>query len=294
MTDLVAVLEEAVREDRKDFGTPTSWRFSSLGKCLRAQVLGRLGVEGAPFQDNTLSLFRIGDLIEDDTLKLLGKKIVVVTRDVNGRQVRATMPEYDASGSLDALIVLDGVMGPLDVKSTRDSALSYGDLPYQTHAKQVAAYALALGFLHGWLLYLGRDGAKKWFKVRAADYEQDIKKEWAELNFWWKQAWDSVPEDGYAEVGLPPKKPQVQATKKVKGVKVPFTYERDGPWGRTGDPKMELDNECTRCPYIERCWGSNELGSPEGDANNASGGAENQKGDTPDRETAIGAGVFRP
>lgn len=264
MTDLVAVLEEAIREDRKDFGTPTSWRFSNLGKCLRYQVLNRLGVGGAPFKDETLSLFRIGDLIENDTLPLLGKKLVVITRDVNGRQVRAVMHEYDASGSLDALIVLDGEMGPLDIKSTRDSALSYSDLPYETHAKQVAAYAIALGFVHSWLLYLGRDGAKKWFKVRAADYEQDIKKEWAELRFWWNSIAEAMrlsSRNDDFEGGLPPKKKQVQATKKVKGEKVPFVFERSGPWGEAGQPKMELDNECQRCPYINRCWGESETES---------------------------------
>lgn len=290
MTDLVRVLEEAIREDRKDFGTPSSWRFSNLGKCLRYQVLNRLGVGGTPFKDETLSLFRIGDLIENDTLPLLGKKLVVITRDVNGRQVRAVMPEYDASGSLDALIVLDGEMGPLDVKSTRDSALSYSDLPYENHKKQVAAYALALGFVHSWLLYLGRDGAKKWFKVRAADYEQAIKTEWAELSFWWRSALEFPVDEFHRDEGLPPKKPKVQATKKVKGQKVPFVYEIDGPWGRKGDPKYELDNECVRCPYLNRCWGEDATTDGQ-DTSHAEGGDRTAATETADREAAEGVGV---
>ena len=290
MTDLVAVIEEATRDSRSDYGPPSSWRFSGLGKCLRAQVLGRLGVRGAPFSDQTLSIFRLGDLIEDDTLKLLGSKVVVITRDVNGNQVKVRVPEYDASGSLDALAVVDGELVVLEVKSTRDSALSYGDLPYRTHALQAGAYALFLGLTTAYVIYIGRDGSKKVCRVYAKDVEQDVKKEWAELNFWWKQtsAWDPSVE---YEV-LPPKKPMAQATKKVKGEKVPFVFERDGPWGKKGELKLELDNECVRCQYKDRCWGANELGSPEGDANNASGGSENQTGVTPDRETAEGVGVL--
>ena len=292
MTDLVQVLEEATRDSRSDFGPPTSWRFSGLGKCLRAQVLGRLGVGGAPFSDQTLSIFRMGDLLETDTLKLLGTKVVVITRDVNGNQVKVRVPEYDASGSLDALAVVDGELVVLEVKSTRDSALSYGDLPYRTHALQAGAYALFLGLQTAYVIYIGRDGAKKVCRVRASDVEQDVKKEWAELNFWWNRIQDALmtsrAED--FEGALPPKKKQVQATKKVKGVKVPFVYEIDGPWGKKGDAKYELDNECLRCPYLKQCWGeTGELGDrPEE-------GATAKRADTStppaDREAAESVGA---
>ena len=258
---LVQTLNEAIRADLNDFGTPSSWRFSDLGKCLRYQVQKRLGIGGAPFSDDTLSIFRLGNIIEDDILGVLGKRIVVLTRDINGKQVKVRVPEYDAAGSLDALAIIDGELVVLEVKSTRDRALSFGDLPYTTHARQAAAYAIFLGLVHAYVLYIGRDGSKRAFKLVASDYEQEIKKEWAELGAHWNKITDAMMTSlaGPFEGALPPKLPKVQATKTTKkgGVttKTPFVYEIDGPWGKKGDPKYEYANECTRCPYSENCWG---------------------------------------
>lgn len=279
MTDLADVVTEAIADDRKDFGTPTNWRISNLGKCIRYQVLNRLGVTPTdPFSATTLSLFRMGDLIEEDTLNLLGNKVTIITRDVHGRRIPVEVPAFHAKGAIDALVVVDGKMAVLEIKSTRDRALSFGDLPYQTHEKQTRAYAHFLGLKDGYLVYRGRDGAVKAFHVDATDVT-DITAEWIELERWWH----GVTVGALVEPsGLPPKKSLIQATKTVKGKKVPFVYEKSGPWGDAGDPKMELDSECERCAYRTYCWGV------EGEAARAEGGAEVASGATPDGQPEEG------
>jgi CRISPR/Cas system-associated exonuclease Cas4 (RecB family) len=246
--DILGKLEEAIRDSSGDFAPPTAWRFSNIGKCLRAQVLQRRNeVTPEPFSTNTRILFKVGNLLEPVVLSWLEKSgIQVISNTDADRQVRAEAPEYDARGSLDALGILDGEVFPIEIKSTRTRGLDFG-LPYETHELQATAYALFLGLSRSLICYVGRDGGVRlcWVYV-TPEKEQRIKREWAELSRY------------FLSGEIPPVKPLVQATKKVKGVSVPFLYERDGAWGKAGDPKMELDNECGRCSYQSHCWPAGE------------------------------------
>ena len=248
--DVLAVLDDAIENDRRDFGPPTAWRFSSLGKCKRQQYLARRNeVAPEPFTVKTLTLFRIGDLLEKQAVEWLSqaKGIQVISRTDGGSQIKVAVPEFNARGSLDGLVITDGEIAVLELKSTRDRALEYGDLPYHTHRLQALGYAYYLGLSRACIVYLGRDGAKKvfWETVTPA-IVQEIQTQWAELERFWLAQEE------------PPRLDLVQATKTVKGEKIPFYYEKDGPWGKTGDPKLELPSECGYCSYQSYCWPAGE------------------------------------
>lgn len=243
LLDVAGLLDEAILEDTNDFPPPTSWRMSDLGKCLRMQVLKRQGVvTPEPFTVKTRTLFRIGNLLEEEVLKWLSRKFQVITKSATGDQIKVSAPGYDARGSLDGIGIDNEGMFPIEVKSTRDRGVDYA--PYETHDLQATAYALFLGLMRACLVYIGRDGARKvcWVYVTPKK-EQRIKTEWAELAKWW------LTDE------LPPVKPKVRAKKKVKGVWVDFTYEVNGVGFQKGEPKYELDPECSRCPYLNFCWG---------------------------------------
>lgn len=231
MPDLDALFDEAISEDADDYGPPEHWRFSGLGKCPRAQVMERMGVPRTPFSVKTRILLKIGHLLEDQALKWLGSKV-----DIIAKQVTVDAPQWDARGHLDALVRLDNEIAVVEVKSTRDRGVEYA--PYDNHVLQATAYAIFLGLPTSFLLYVGRDGARKFVECRpSVEIERKIKNEWSMLT-------------GYLRAGVvPPKLPWVQAAKKVNGKDVPFVYERSGPWGEIGTPKLEAPKQSSYCSY---------------------------------------------
>jgi len=256
--DIEAEFDKVIQDDSEDFGAPESFRFSDIGKCHRYQILKRRNeVAPEPFTVDTRILFKFGNIIEPVVLKWLSKvhgiQIISRTDGTDPRtgkpaQIKAAAPEYDARGSLDALGIADGEIFPVEVKSTRSRALQFG-LPFTTHDLQATAYALFLGLRRSLIVYLGRDGGRRLLWVYVTnEKEQLIKREWAKLATW------------LLSDELPPVKPKIQATKKVKGVNIPFVYEV-GP--NRGEPKMELDSECSRCSYLNYCWPRENAGGEE-------------------------------
>lgn len=227
--------------EEKQYGPPKHWRMSNLGKCPRYQVLQRLNLKGKPFKDDTLFIFEIGHMIEEMVMRFLGSLVVA-------RQTTVVADKFDAVGHLDALILKDNELFPLEVKSTRDAALGYRT-PYETHKKQASAYALYMGLKRSVVLYLGRDGAYAEAIVEAEPQRAAIENEWRLLNTVWEQLGerlDNESEDDYYvrnESILPPKLPVVEKT-----------YVKSGRWGKAGDIKTTIAAECARCPYTNRCF----------------------------------------
>ena len=228
---LTGLFDQAISEDTDDFGPGQSWRFSNLGKCPRAQVLDRMGYERTPFDVKTRVLLKIGKLLETQAIQWLASKV-----DILATQVKVEAPEWDARGHADALMRVGNDLVPIEVKSTRDRGVEYA--PYHNHVLQATAYAIFLNLPTSFLLYVGRDGARKFAECRPSlEVERKIKNEWALLG-------------GYLRSGVvPPKQPWVQATKKVGNKEVPFVYERSGPWGEVGTPKLEPPKSSSYCAY---------------------------------------------
>lgn len=200
----------------------------------------RMGYEKTPFDVKTRVLFKIGHLLETQALKWLGTRI-----DILATQVKVEAPEWDARGHADALARIGNDIVPIEVKSTRDRGVEYA--PYPNHVLQVSAYAIFLNLPTSFLLYVGRDGARKFVECRPSlDVERKIKNEWALLGGWFRSG------------VVPPKLPWVQSTKKVNGKEVPWVYERSGPWGEAGTPKLEPPKASGYCPFAGQtvCCGS--------------------------------------
>lgn len=257
--DLQVLFDEAIAEDTDDFGPPKHFRFSNLGKCPRAQVMERMGCEKTPFDVKTRILLKIGRLLETQALEWLATKV-----DIIAKQVTVEAPEWDARGHADALARIGNDIVPIEVKSTRDRGVEYA--PYPNHVLQVSAYAIFLNLPTSFLLYVGRDGARKFVECRPSlDVERKIKNEWALLGGWFRSG------------AVPPKTPWTQATKKVGGKEVPWVYERSGPWGEVGTPKLEPPKVSSYCAFSESpmcCRFRDEGGSDVQDVSKQEGGEE--------------------
>src|SRR5688572_33360196 len=121
--DLVAAADEGLRASMSEFGAPSHWRFSDLGKCLRCQVLKRLGFqnrEKRSFKSNFI--LQMGNVIEREALEWISRSANV---DILAKQVKVHIYQYDAKGTLDALGRIGNWLAPIEVKSTRDKALEY-------------------------------------------------------------------------------------------------------------------------------------------------------------------------
>lgn len=224
--DIVQMVREGMELDNEEFGPPSGWRFSDLGKCMRYQVMKRLGVPQPPHNSRTLFIFKMGHVIEETALNWLSKS---KRADVLARQVKVDAPQFGASGRADALARLGNQLAPVEVKSTRDKALSFR-IPYPNHELQAGAYAWFLGLPQAVLLYMGRDGAMEQAWVEVTDFLRNkISRQWEELNKWWN--WTTE---------LPPRLPKVMVDVK-KGRKV------------IGQ-KEDLDKECYYCPFMKVCW----------------------------------------
>jgi len=237
MTDLVRLVDISIEaeDEQFQFGPAQTWRCSNLGRCLRAQVMDRMGVPKAQMSTKTLVLLRIGTLLERKVVEWLGRQIPVLATNV-----KVDIPQYDAAGSADALIRVGNEIAVLEVKSTRDRGVEY--TPYENHVLQADAYRIFLGLPLAFLYYMGRDGARACHVILPdADREQRIRREWDTLGMLLDRG------------ETPPRLPWVQATKKVKiegkEVEVPFVYERSGAWGEAGTPKFEPPKGGSYCAY---------------------------------------------
>lgn len=272
--------------DEKQFSPQSSWRFSDLGKCNRYQILKRLGFRGGEFSPKTKFIFEMGHMIEDMALNWLSR---VKRVDILARQVKIEASQFDARGSADALARFGNQLTIIEVKSTRDKALSYR-IPYETHKRQAGAYAMFLGLPRAVLAYIGRDGtiAHAWVEV-TEELKNTIRHQWEVLEKYWSL--DLPDRNGndkeyftVLEPYLPLKLPHEEKI-----------YKRAGPWGPAGTVKMELNNECGYCAFKNLCWGGNNEYGPSGkdssEADGLVGGvAGKEAGQAPDPQATEDAG----
>lgn len=165
--------------------TPTdNWHPSSLGMCDRAAVLGRAGVEGNPLTDETLRKFWIGNVIHEAIQKVMSED---PEAGVLGHEVAVRDQEYEVSGRVDSLTRTATGTEVVEYKTIDSRAFKYGDLPYDSHLRQVACY-LAFPSQFGYadrarIIYIGKsDGRIEEFGVAPTpELIQFIKSELARL-----------------------------------------------------------------------------------------------------------------
>lgn len=257
--NLVGAAEEGLRSSLSQFGAPSAWRFSDFGACLRCQTLKRLGFNQRTDRLSLKSLFNMemGHVIEREALEWLSRSTNV---DILSKQVKVALPQYGAKGTMDALGKLGNNLVPIEIKSTRDKALTYR-IPYKNHEKQARGYAWAINLPRAILLYIGRDGtfAQCWVENDQAGRDA-IAADLDKLNLYW----DSMPdrkegqsdEDFYQDVEpyLPPA-PKVVLEPVLNAAGEPELYQRAGPWGPKGTPKTQIANDgsCVYCKFESYC-----------------------------------------
>lgn len=179
--------EVSKREDRK----VKSWNASKLGSCLTGVYLERLGVKpDTEFDNRTLRVFRAGKLFEDFVAGLCGN-----TKDTNTElQVRAELPDYDATGYADMVITETDTQKKYvyEIKSKHSFSFKYLDKEgaNRQHRMQTFFYMRALGIEEGRIFYISRDDLRVAdFQVLLSDkeLEKEVMEELKVLNEAWKQ-----------------------------------------------------------------------------------------------------------
>ena len=180
------LINEAVakREERKI----TSWQASKLGSCLTGVYLERLGIKpDTEFDNRTLRVFSCGHIFEEWIVDLCKKQ----PGNTVETQVRAELPEYDATGYAD-MVVSNDKKYVYEIKSKHSYGFKYLDLEgaNRQHCMQVWFYMKALGIDEARIFYVSRDDLRVAdFKVELNDEQlaKDVLNELSILNEAWQK-----------------------------------------------------------------------------------------------------------
>ena len=131
--------EEAARAERiqDPSYTPRFWA-SSVGKCPRKAHYERRGETPTdPFDERLQRVFRVGSIFEEWILEMLRRQV----DEIGGRfyeQVRLVNEHFTAR--TDGLVVLDGEVIPIEIKTIHSGGFLYKDLPYEWHRHQLDTF----------------------------------------------------------------------------------------------------------------------------------------------------------
>ena len=169
----------------------TSWHPSKLGNCLTGVYLERAGVEpDREFDSQTLLNFWLGRTYE--------KAIADLLSDDYEWQVPVKWLEYDISGKIDTLYLIDGM--PHEIKSTNTDAFNRikSNGPQKQHQMQLWVYLKCLEKPEGNLMYGDRGwGGTEEFQVLLEDkeLEKSVMEELEILKSAWENKLPPKPRD---------------------------------------------------------------------------------------------------
>jgi len=120
----IADKNEANRQKRY-VGNEKWFHASSAGMCMRKHYFKNVaGVEPSPIDDNTMRLFRMGDMVHEDIQDALTEYA-----QLNGAKIyiekEIQLPDVNVRGFLDVLIADDGAL--YDIKTCNSRKWSYLD-----------------------------------------------------------------------------------------------------------------------------------------------------------------------
>ena len=192
--DIQKVYDEWLRSEndlhyRKRYEGKEEWfHASASGMCMRKHYFQHVaGIKPKPVSDDTMRLFRLGDLVHGDI-----QEAVRDYADKNGAQVmierEITIPEVNVRGFFDLLLVEDGAM--IDIK-TCNAWKWKGMCGRNPDPNPAVNYNIQLG-TYGWwfeehtgnklkklaLLYYNKDNSRMKEKVKSKNYIQKAKEYW--------------------------------------------------------------------------------------------------------------------
>ena len=164
-TMLAEMLKKAIKQNNEEDALLHPQRVgvyhpSEIGYCLRKQYYSYV-LGGAGFDDETLTIFAVGDAVHRMVADFLG----IATED---REVEITLQvseDAQLHGRADIMIARNGNTRIVEVKSTSHDYTA----PKPEHELQLQVYLHALGVEHGILLYVGKTSGK----ITAFDIKRD-------------------------------------------------------------------------------------------------------------------------
>lgn len=150
----------------------TSWQASKLGSCLTGVYLERLGIKpDREFDNRTLRVFSVGKIFEDWVTSLCENTTDTMTE----LQIRATLPEYDATGYVDMVVTETNNQRKYiyEIKSKHSFGFKYLEKEgaNRQHQMQLWFYLKALNIEEGRIFYVSKDD------LRVLDYLVELKNE---------------------------------------------------------------------------------------------------------------------
>jgi hypothetical protein len=190
LTKMIFSIEDLINEEvrKREDREITSWNASKLGYCLTGVYLERLKVKpDTEFDNRTLRVFRAGKLFEDFVTGLCQNHSGTTVE----LQVRAELPEYDATGYAD-MVVSNDKKYMYEIKSKHSYGFKYLDLEgaNRQHQMQTWFYLKALGIEEGRIFYVSKDDLRVAdFKVELNDEQlaKDVLNELSILNESWQK-----------------------------------------------------------------------------------------------------------
>ena len=177
-------IENQIEKDksRKRSG---KWNPSSFGRCFRLQYWSRKNkIPSNPPSLDTIKMFRIGNIVEDDLSSLLPKDCCQVK--VDWEDVFGYADYVDSDDVVDFKTA-----GNWQWKKV--TKLGY-DIAFdnESYVLQVMSYAIILGKEHGHLLFIQKDTyATKLFSFKTEEWRDRVDSELFTLRNFWNQ--DKLP-----------------------------------------------------------------------------------------------------
>ena len=194
MLDIKKVYDDWIRNKNdahytKRYEGKEEWfHASASGMCMRKHYFQHVaGIKPPPFSDDTLRLFRLGDLVHEDI-----QSAVRDYADANGLPIliekEIQLPEVNVRGFLDLLLIEDNTL--IDIK-TCNAWKWKGTFGRTPDPNQPINYNLQLG-TYGWwyeedsgnkldklvLLYYNKDTSKIREKIIPVSFINEAKKYW--------------------------------------------------------------------------------------------------------------------
>lgn len=164
MIPIIELVNTSIKEqnDKREKKNQISWHASSLGTCLRGTYLNRLGNKpDKGFDERTLRVFNMGNLIEDWLVDLLKLQELKFGDMVIETQVRGEDKELNVSGYADVVVEYQGEKEVIEIKSKHSRAFWWmnnkGEGAQRQHQYQLWLYLWMLKIDKGRITYVSKD-----------------------------------------------------------------------------------------------------------------------------------------
>ena len=187
---LTKTIDDHIANSRGDHQPSDNFYATELGSCSRKAVLRRARFEPEPFDERTLRVFKVGEILHkfvQDILKIEG--LLVATEE--------PAKQWGISGRIDAVVEVEGRNILFEIKSVNSRKFSYLNSESDPHYyMQTTFYQMVLqekyNFSSTRLIYLSKDDLRiKEIEIPVERWKPKVEENIKEL----QEAWENWKND---------------------------------------------------------------------------------------------------